>query len=153
MKYLKLAILFTILFSIKGFSQIKFPIEYRVEKQSMCTPMMMLEDVLFVHSYFTKPLNIQFDGANLKMTYDNGESFISKNLTQVNHTAEYEDNELSLESYYFTDNSNASDTLMFVVDYGVGYVQFIVPTKNSDGNNIGYTSYRRFVKDENLALK
>ena len=153
MKYLGLVLLVIVTFSLKGFSQVKFPIEYRVEKQSMSTPMTILEDALFLRSYFTRPVNIKFDGTRLNMVYDNGETCLKKDLTRVNREEEYEDNELSIERFYFTDNSNVSDTLMFVVDYEVGYVQFILPAKNSKGEKLGYTSYRKFVKEEDLALK
>lgn len=153
MKYFSFIILFTIALSIKGYSQVKFPIEYRVEKQSMSTPMTILEDALFVRSYFTRPVNVKFDGNILDMHYDNGQTFTRKSVTKVNQEAEYEDGALSLEAYYYTDNNNVSDTIMFVVDYSVGYVQVVLPTKNSKGEKIGYTSYRKFVDDVELALK
>lgn len=152
MKRLTLVVLFIAVLSLQGFSQIKFPIEYRVEKQAMSTPMSLLEDVVFVHPYFTRPLNIQFDGSVLNMKYDNGEAFVNKNLTEVKKLTELDEDAIMFETFYYTDKSNVSDTIMFVVDHNIGYVEFVLPTKNSNGNNIGYTSYKKYVKDENLAL-
>ncbi|MFA9390328.1 MAG: hypothetical protein ACERKD_10990 [Prolixibacteraceae bacterium] len=152
MRLFTLIILFTILFGINGIAQIKFPVEYRVEKQSMSTPMSLVEDIFFLNYYYSRPVNVRFDGANLDMFYDNGASVAKKELTKVNHTAEYEEGVVSLETFYYTDKTNVSDTILFVVDYNVRYVQMILPTKNSKNENIGFTSLRKFVNVEELAL-
>jgi len=119
----------------------------------MSTPMTELEDIIFTNYYFSRPVNVKFDGSLLNMYFDNGETFIKKNVTEVNRDAEYEDGNLILETILYTDNTNVSDTISFVVDYSIGYVQVILPTKNSKGDNIGHTSYKKFVKGNELALK
>lgn len=152
MKLFALTILAIIIFSLDGHSQVQFPLEYRVEKQAMCTPMEPLEDVLFRHPYYAKPVTVHFDGENLKMLYDGGAAHLYKKISKVNYESEFEDDKLALEKIYYCDRNTATDTFLLVVDYSVGYVQFIVPTKDSTGENIGYTSYRKFMKTNELAL-
>jgi len=135
------------------FSQTKLPLVYRVEKQAMSTPMSLLEDMFFTHYYDTKPVNINFNGSLLNLYYDNGTSFVKKNVTEVNRNAEYENNALTIETILYTDNSNASDTISLVIDHSVGYVQLVLPTKNSKGEYIGYTCYKKFMKGDELAMK
>jgi hypothetical protein len=150
---IKLIALFILVFSLKGISQTKFPVEFRVEKQAMSTPMGLLEDMFFINYYYTKPVNIKFNGSILNMYYDNGGTFVKKNVTEVNRNTEYENNKLAIETILYTDNENSSDTISFVADYNVGYVQIILPTKNSKGEYLGYTSFRKFTKENALALK
>jgi hypothetical protein len=152
MRTITLIILATLAITFRANAQIKFPVEFRVDKQSMSTPMTDLDEVIFLRSYYTRPVNIIFEGTHLNMFYDNGETFAKKNLTVVDHEMEYEDNKLALERYIYTDDKNSTDKILFVVDYNVGYVQVILPTKNSKGENIGYTSYRQFISINELAL-
>jgi len=156
MKTIKLIALFTFLFCLNGFSQAKLPVAFRVDKQSMSTPMSSVEDMFFSNYYYSKPVNIKFDGSVLNMYYDNGASFNKKNVTEVNRNAEYEDNNLRLETILYTANDNISDTISLVVDFSVGYVQIILPAKNSKGEYVGYTSYKNFdkslIKETILAL-
>lgn len=152
-KIYNLIILFTILFAFEGYSQDIFPVKYRIEKQAMSTPMSILEEVFFNSSYYTKPINVNFDGKQLHMYYDNNATFIKKQVAEVESNADFdEDNEI-IKRRYFTFNDNTSDTLMFVIDYEINYVQVILPTKNSKGENIGYTSYKNFMEIEKLAMK
>ena len=151
MKKLGLIIFFITIIFLNGFTQDIFPVQYRLEKQSMSTPMSPIEDIFFGNSYYTKPINVKFDGAILNMYYDNGATFVNKELTKVKTDSEYEDNILLMETFIYTDNSNPSDTILFVVDYEVSYMQVILTTKNSMGEKIGYTSYRAFVEEEKLA--
>jgi hypothetical protein len=153
MKTIKLIALFSFLFCLNGFSQAKLPINFKVEKQSMSTPMSSLEEMAFGNAYYTKPINVKFDGSILNMYYDNGTSYIKKNVTEVNRNAEYENNELVLETILYTDNNNVSDTISLVVDHYADCIQIILPTKNSKGEYVGYTSYKKFVSDGELALK
>lgn len=143
----------TLIFCSSGFSETKLPVEFRVEKQSMCTPMSSLEDVVFTNYYISRPVNIKFDGSLLNICYENGVTFEKKNVTEVKRTAEYEDNSLSAETILYTDKSNASDTISLVIDHSIGFVQLIVPAKNSKGENIGYTSYKKFGKEDQLASR
>ena len=153
MRTITLIILATLVITMRANAQIKFPLEFRVEKQSMSTPMTDLDEILFVRSYYSRPINIKFEGTHLNMFYDNGEIFTKKSLTAVKHEMEYDDNKLALERYIYTDVKNPSDNILFVVDYNVGYVQVILTTKNSKGENIGYTSYQQFISINDLALK
>lgn len=123
----------------------QLPIKFRVDEQSMSTPMSSVEDIFFSHYYYTKPVNINFNGNILNMYYDNNYSFYKNNLIKVG-----EDISTSQEKYYFVPNNNNSDTIIYIVDYEVKYVQFILPTKKPNGEYIGYTSYRKFIKDESL---
>ena len=152
MRFFLFIIILSFFLNINGFSQVQLPIEYRIEKQSMSTPMSVVEDIFFTSSYYTRPVNVKFDGAVLNLVYDNGATFTKRNVTKVNHEKEFEHAALSLETYYYTDNNNLSDTILMVIDYQVGYIQMILPTKNSKGEYIGYTSYRKFVKNDELAL-
>lgn len=136
-----------------AFSQTKLPVAFRVEKQAMSTPMGLLEDVLFTNYYFSKPVNVKFDGSLLNISYDNGASYLKKNVTEVKRNAEYDDDNLALETIFYTDKTNAADTISLVIDHSIGYVQVIVPAKNSKGENIGYTSYKKFGKDDQLASR
>jgi hypothetical protein len=157
MRTIKLIVLFILIFCLNGFSQTNAPIEFRVEKQAMSTPMSLLEDMFFINYYIAKPVNVKFDGSLLSMYFDNGASFTKKSLTEVDRSAEYENNSLSLETILYTDNANVSDTISLVLDYAVGYVQIILPTKNSKGEYVGYTSYKNFdknlIKENSIALK
>lgn len=153
MKTIKLIAFFSLCFCTIGFSQVKFPVKFRVEKQAMSTPMSSLEDMFFANPYNSKPVNINFDGSVLNMFYDNGATFVKKNVTEVNRNIEYDGDALSLATILYTDNTNVSDTISFVVDYSVGYVQLVLPTKNSKGENIGYTSYKKYTKEDALAMK
>jgi hypothetical protein len=152
MKSIKLVILFTVLFCLSGFSQTKLSIAFRVEKQAMSTPMSSLEDAFFSNYYTSRPVNIKFDGTLLSMYYDNGSTFIKKYVTEINHQTEYEDDAMTLETILYVDNSNVSDTISYVVDHTVGCVQIILPTTNSKGEYVGYTCYKKFVKENQLAL-
>jgi len=131
---------------------VKFPIEFRADKQAMSTPMSPLEDVLFVNYYYAKPVNIKFNGIVLNMYYDNGATFYKENVTEVNRNKEFDGDKLISETIFYTDNTNVSDTISFVVDYNAGFFQIAMPTKNSKGEYIGYTSYRKFAKEE-IAMK
>lgn len=153
MRTANLIVFFILTFCLSGFSQTKLPVEYRVEKQAMSTPMSPLEDMFFINYYDTKPVNIKFNGSMLNMYYDNGVTFIKKNVTEVNRNAEYDNKNLVLETIYYTDNTNVSDTITFVIDHAVGYIQLTLPTKNSKGEYLGYTCYKKFTKDEELAMK
>ncbi|MBN1924708.1 MAG: hypothetical protein JW798_02625 [Prolixibacteraceae bacterium] len=152
MKILKLTLLLTVIFSLNGLAQDLFPVKFRVEKQSMSTPMTTLEESFFMHSYYARPVNIEFDGKLLKMYFDNKVSLINEGVTAVNKEVESEGNDVLLEKYYFTLNSNVSDTVMFVVDYEVPYLQVVLPTKNNSGEYVGYTSYKEFIDTEKLAV-
>jgi len=156
MRTIKLIAILTLFFCSTGYSQIKLPLEFRVEKQAMSTPMSLLDEMFFMNYYFSKPVNIKFDGSLLNMYFDNGASFAKKNVTEVNRNAEYENNSVILETILFTDNANVSDTISLVIDYSVGYIQIVLPTKNSKGEYVGYTSYKNFdkniIKENLLAL-
>jgi hypothetical protein len=140
-----------------GFSQTKLPVVFRVEKQAMSTPMSSLEEMFFMNYYYSKPVNVKFDGALLSMYFDNGATYAKKNVTEVNRSSEFEDNNLVMETILFTDNANVSDTISLIVDYSVGYVQLVLPTKNSKGDYVGYTSFKNFdkslIKENMLAIK
>jgi hypothetical protein len=142
---------FSLMFCTTGFSQAKLPVEFRVEKQSMCTPMGLLEDVIFTNYYISKPVKVKFDGSFLNICFDNGAAFVKKNVTEVKRNAEYENHNLAFETILYTDKANASDTISLVIDHSIGFVQLIVPVKNSKGENIGYTSYKKFEKEDQLA--
>jgi hypothetical protein len=156
MKRIILIAFFTLLFCSMGFSQTKLALQFRVEKQAFSSPMSSLEDMFFGNSYYSKPVNVKFDGSILNMYYDNGASLAKKNVSEVNRHVDYEDGALILETILFTDNNCISDTISFIVDYYVGYVQVVLPTKNSKGEYIGYTSYRNFdknlIKENSLAI-
>jgi hypothetical protein len=151
MKRVKIIMLAVILLGTFQFAQAKFPIEFRVEKQAMSTPMSPMEDMFFSYYYFIKPVNISFNGNQLNMYYDNGTTFVKKEVTEVGHETEYDGNKPTLEIFRYTDNENASDTISYIVNYIVNDVQIVLPTKNSKGEYIGYTSYRKFNKDSQLA--
>lgn len=149
---INLIILFAIVFAFKGYSQDIFPIDYKIEKQAMSTPMTNLEEIFFNSSYHTRPINIKFDGSILNMHYDNGVTFINKQVVEVESNANFDEDEETIKRRFFTFNDNTTDTLIFVVDYEVNYVQIILPTQNSKGEKIGYTSYKKYVKKEELAM-
>jgi len=154
MKAIKLIAILTLLFTLNGFTQT--PIKFRAEKQAMSTPMTTLDEMFFMNYYIAKPVNVNFDGSVLNMTFDNGATFAKKDVTEVNRNSEYEDNTLALETILYTDNNNVSDTISLVIDHTVGYFQLVVPTKNSKGEYVGYTSYQQFdpslVKENRLAF-
>lgn len=138
--------------SLESYSQLNPPVEFRVEKQSMSTPMSPIEDIFFLSSYYTKPVTIAFDGYLLDMHYDNGQSFLKTEVTEVNRDLEYDDNNLILETIYYTNNNNVTDTILFVKDYEIGYIRLILPTENSKGEKIGYTSYKKYVDIHKVAM-
>lgn len=140
------------LFASTNMAQVKFPVEFKVEKQAMSTPMSDFEDIVFLHSYYICPLNINFNGKELVIKYENGTTYTNKEVTLVDHEKEYDNNNLIMETYTYTDNSNSSDNIFFVVDYGVGYVQIILTAKNSNGESIGFTSYKQYIENNKIAL-
>jgi hypothetical protein len=152
MKALKITILFALLFSLNGFSQNSLSVSLRVEKQAMSTPMTELEEVFFMNYYYARPMNIKFNGSLLNMYYDNGATFAKKEVEQVERFEEYDGSKLAMETFLYVDKQNPSDTISLIVDYNVKYIQVVLPTKNSKGEYIGYTSYRQFVNEEGLAL-
>lgn len=153
MKSFKLLIIFAVLFSLNGFSQTIRPLSYRVEKIAMSTPMTTLDEIFFMNYFHAKPVNVYFDGKDLKMTYDNGKTLANKEVTEVSREEDTDDGQILMETILFVDNALTTDTITFVMDYEVGYVQLVLPTKNSVGENIGYTSYRQFIDQAQLALK
>lgn len=152
MKVFKLTLIILFALSLKGYSQDVLPVKYRVEKQSMSVPMSPLEDVFFSGSYYSKPMNIDFNGESLKMYYDNNRTFLKKEVTKVDYEAEYDEDIVIFETSYFTYNDSPSDTIMFIVDHEVPYIQLVLPTKNASGEKVGYTSYKKYVSVKNLAL-
>lgn len=153
MKSFSILILFVVLFNLNGISQSIRPLSYRVEKISMSTPMTTLDEIFFMSYFHAKPVNVFFDGKDLKMTYDNGATLTKKEVTEVSRDEDTDDGQILMETILFVDNSLTTDTITFVMDYEVGYVQIVLPTKNSSGENIGYTSYRQFIDQAQLALK
>jgi hypothetical protein len=153
MKTIKLISLFILLFSLSGFAQTNVSVKIRVEKQAMSTPMTPLYDMFFMNFYHTRPVNIEFDGNLLNMYYDNGSTFTKKNVTEVAREVEVYDDKLEYETIRYTNNENVSDTISLVYDHIVGSVELILPTKNSEGKSIGYTSYRHIARDGELAMK
>ncbi|MDA3816313.1 MAG: hypothetical protein PF486_02980 [Prolixibacteraceae bacterium] len=153
MKLRVLFILFFISIAASSFSQSYFPVEYRVEKEAMSTPMTPLYDMFFDNYYHAKPVNVNFDGSVLKLLYDNGRVFSKKEVTKVDYIREEYNGELEYERFLFTDNENPTDTISFVVDHLVDCYQISFPEKNSNGENIGYKSYRHFVEEEKLVLR
>ncbi|MFA9391622.1 MAG: hypothetical protein ACERKD_17565 [Prolixibacteraceae bacterium] len=151
MRTIILIIIASLAISLQTIAQITFPVEFRVEKQSMSTPMTDVEDILFMRSYHMRPVNVSFDGTQLIMKYDNGAIFTKKSLSKVDYETEFEDDALSMETFFYTDNDNTSDAILFVIDYNVGYMEVVLTTKNSKGVNIGYTSYRQYLSGNELA--
>jgi len=145
--------IFILTFYLNGFSQVRFPIEMRVEKQAMSTPMSPLDEAFFTNYYYSRPVNIKFDGSLIDMFFDNGTPFQKINVTKVKQDSEIEKNRVLSETIFFTDNNNVSDTISLVIDHQFGFVQFILPTKSSKGEYWGYTSYRQFIDLGELALK
>ena len=129
----------------------KLPVMFRVEKQALSTPMTEIDEVFFNNYFIAKPVNVKFDGNVLNLFFDNGTSFLKKELEEVKVEKSLEGEELTQEIYYYSDKTNPSDSYSLVIDYMVGYVQLVVPTKNSKGEAIGYTSYKKFNKENELA--
>ena len=153
MKTFKLIAIITLLIlSLNAFSQSNRSISLRVEKQAMSTPMTPVDEIFFMSYYYTKPMTVDFNGETLKMYYDNGAIFAKKEVTEVNRDEEFEDGKIAMETIFYTNNANLSDTISLVVDYNVGYIQVILPTTNKSGEYIGYTSYRQFVDGDKLAV-
>ncbi len=50
----------------------KLPVEFRVEKQALSTPMTDIDEVFFSNYFLTKPVNVKFDGTVLNLFFDNG---------------------------------------------------------------------------------
>lgn len=151
MKITKLFILFIFVTSA-SFAQDLLPIKYRVEKQSMSIPMSDLEETYFESGYYSKPITVDFDGVVLNMFYDNQSTFIKKAVTEVQSNADFDEDEEFIKRHYYTMNDNVQDTIMFVVDYEISYVQLVLPTKNSKGEKVGYTSYKKYLGKEELAI-
>lgn len=155
MKILKLLTLFTFLFCMTSVAQTA--VKFRADKQAMSTPMTTLDEVFFVRYYSARPVNIFFDGAILNMTFDNGAAYANKTLTEVKRTNDFEDGQLRMQTVFYVDNANSADTISYVTDFQVGYIELVLPTQNSKGEYIGYTSFKHFdkaiVKTSELAIK
>jgi hypothetical protein len=148
----KLKVLFLLLVTA-GTVNATLPVQFRTEKQAMSTPMSVLEEMLFTNYFYTKPVNVSFDGIRLNLFYDNGKSFATKDLTKVEEQKLTDDEQLVQNITYYVDNKNANDTITYVVDHVAGYVQLVLPTTNSKGEYIGYTSYRQFINVDQVASK
>lgn len=158
MKFVKLYIIFVLMslnvFSNQPIIKENISIKYRVEDQSMSTPMSPIEDMFFDWYYTSKPVNIKFDESLLHLYYDNNTTFIKKNVTKVDEEIIYDDNIKTRETFFYVDNENSFDTITLILDHEVEYIQLVLPTKNSKDEYIGYTSYRKFIKDDKtLSLK
>lgn len=145
-------LLLALVVSISGFAQTVLPVQYRIEKQSMSTPMSEMEDIFFGSQYYTKPINVLFNGSQLHMYFDCKTTFVKESVTQVASNADFDDDESLIHRTFYTMDSNPSDTVMFVIDTEIPYVQVVLPTKNSKGEKIGYTSYKKYVTADELAL-
>ncbi len=144
--------LFTILFSSSGYSEDVLPVKYKIDKQAMSTPMTNLEEIFFNSSYYSRPINVTFDGEQLHMYYDNNVTFIKKQVIEVESNADFDEDEKIINRRFYTFNDNKSDTLMFLIDSEINYVQVVLPAKNSKGEKIGYTSYKKYMNIEELAM-
>jgi len=98
-------------------------------------------------------MNVKFDGTTLDLYFDNGMTFAKKQVTEVRRNAESENNEVTLETILYVDNSNVSDTISYIVDHTASCVQIILPSKNSKGEYVGYTCYKQFIKENQLASR
>ncbi len=153
MKTIAYILFFISALSINGYAQIKLPIKLRIEKQAMSTPMGPLDEVFFSNYFDSRPINIKFDGSLLNMEFDNGTLFQKIDVSMVKQDLEIEEDQILTEKLIFINKQNFSDTISLVIDHQFGYVQFIIPTKNSKGDYWGYTSYRQHVNLDELALK
>ena len=155
MKILKLLALFTFVFCMTSVAQTA--VKFRADKQAMSTPMTTLDEVFFVRYYSARPINIFFDGAILNMTLDSGATFAKKTLTEVKRDNDFEDGQLRMQTVLYVDNANTADTISYVTDFQIGYVELVLPTQNTKGEYIGYTSYKHFdkaiIKTSELAAK
>jgi hypothetical protein len=142
----------TLVLGTSAMAQTKFPVNFRVEKLALSTPMTTLEEVFFNNYFIAKPVNVKFDGTVLNLCYDNGSTLAKTNVTEVNRSKSFEDDALTQETIFYTNDTNVSDTISLVIDHAVGYLQLVVPSKNSKGESVGYTSYRKFINKEELAL-
>ena len=129
---------------MNSFSQSYFPVKYRIEKQSISTPMTPLYDVFFDNYFYIKPVNIYLNDSVLNILYDNEKVHISKKLTKIDYIRKEYNNELEYEYFFFIDNDILKDTILFIVDHLVDSYNIIFPVKNSKNKNIGYKSYRYF---------
>ncbi len=152
MKAIKIIVLFTLLFSLKGFSQSEISFTIRAEKQAMSTPMTPLYDVFFVNYYYSRPVNIELNGSNFRMYYDNGATVTKKEIIEAHREKEVYNNKVEFETIYFTNKQDVTDTVSVQIDYSAKYIQVVIPTKNSEGEYIGYTSYIQPANVDELAL-
>lgn len=124
------------------------PIKFRVDKQAMSSPMTPTDEIFFGSSYNIKPVNVNFDGEILIITYDNGSIFKQMNLSLVNQK-DFSD----YERYFYIDPKMPSDTIIYESGYMIGYVKIILPTKRESDDYYGYTSYTdyniKYKKDPN----
>jgi hypothetical protein len=153
MKKVRSLIIFILLVTACQFSFAKTPIEFRAEKQAMSTPMSPIEDMLFGYYYYVRPININFDGSLLNMYFDNGATFVKKEVTKIDSFNEYDGKKLVQEVSLYVDNANSSDTISYIVNHIANSIQIVLPTKNAKGEYIGYTSYRKLANENELASK
>lgn len=147
---------FLIILIIVGFlgqAQDLLPVEYRVTKQSMSIPLTPIREAVFIHRYAEKPLNVKFDGSLLSMKYDDQKVFKHETVSKVDEYIENSNGKLLYEQYFYTLNSNTSDTISLVIDHEIPYIQLILPSKDSRGVKTGYKSYRIFSNLKELAIK
>lgn len=125
-------------------SSAQLPIKFKVDKQSMSTPMTPIYDIFFGASYHTRPVNISFDGEILNMFYDNGSTFKKLNLILIDKNDFRDDGVVEYERFIYVDKNNMSDTIIHEIGYLVGYTKIILPTKSKSGEYVGYTSYTEY---------
>ena len=151
MKTIKFIILLSIL-SISGFSQVITPIKFKATQMSVATP----DDgeLYFFDFFYSKPVNVNFNGNSINVSYDNGKILISRKIKSYIKTTEYENN-APIDKFiiYAPVNDTISsryDSLQIIVDNRFKYINFqiIIPSKDVYGEN--FVSYRQFESQETV---
>lgn len=142
-KILLLLILILVCLSSEG----QLPIKFKTVEQGTAKP----EDgeLYFMTFYYSKPINVKFDGKTVSMIYDNGRAYLKKKVNTFDEIKKYDDNKLILT--YILDVSTDTiktrdDEIKIIIDnrFNVPNRQIIVPTNDKYGDN--YTCFRRFAK-------
>jgi hypothetical protein len=120
------------------------PITFKADKQCVTTP--DNGELYFFNYFYTRPIEVYFDGLFLIINYANNNSvFLKKKVKSFTKTIETY-NEGNIEKWLIDiseneENKNRYDIIEIIIDHRFKIYQIILPTKDKYGEN--YTSYRK----------
>lgn len=94
------------------------------------------------------PINVEFDGNNLKMYYDTGKNFLEKDIINYQYKENKEYDNLKNKVYILETKNKHSFTEYIVIqvtyDFGEVYYEIKLPFMDQTGIIMSYSRYQQF---------